>query len=65
MRSFIYQFFHCTFPFPVWTNDGEFLVVTGFSTRSERTVSVYRWLLIFFCSSSTIVKGLIKLSLNT
>lgn len=26
----------------VWTNDGEFLVVTGFSTRSERTVSVYR-----------------------
>jgi len=26
----------------VWTNDGEFLVVTGFSKQSERTISVYR-----------------------
>lgn len=26
----------------VWTNDGEFVVVTGFSQQSERTVSVYR-----------------------
>ena len=28
----------------VWTNDGEFLVVTGFSKQSERTISVYRFL---------------------
>ena len=27
----------------VWTNDGEFLVVTGFSKQSERTISVYRF----------------------
>ena len=26
----------------VWTNDGEFLVVIGFSKQSERTISVYR-----------------------
>merc|ERR1712025_1437150 len=26
----------------VWTNDGEFLVVTGFSKQSERTIMVYR-----------------------
>jgi len=26
----------------VWTNDGEFLVVTGFGRQSERTISVYR-----------------------
>ena len=26
----------------VWTNDNEFLVVTGFTRQSERTLSVYR-----------------------